>query len=311
MLNRRHIRIKVMQSLYAFKGNESDSFEKEEKFLLFSIQNLYNLYLTSLALLIELYKKSDDYNTKLKNKLSQNTNENYSKLQNNQLLELISNNELLKETITKKKLNTWDIDFEYVAILFKSILKSDIHKNYNPNNALFSDDKHFISDLFSKIIAPNDKLFEYFEDKNLTWVDDIPVVNTIILKLIKKVKLTSPETIWLPNLLKDEDDLDFAKSLFKTTLLNNSKLTDTISSKTKNWDSNRLASLDGIILKMAISEFQNFPSIPYKVTINEYLEIAKEYSTPKSSIFINGVLDKIVKEYKANNQFPKAGRGLL
>ena len=110
---------------------------------------------------------------------------------------------------------------------------------------------------------------------------------------------------------KDEDDLTFAKDLFKKTLLNGSKFSEEISAKTTNWDSERLASIDGVLLKMALCEFQKFSSIPYKVTINEYLEIAKEYSTPKSSLFINGILDKIVKEYQSNNIHQKTGRGLM
>ena len=154
-------------------------------------------------------------------------------------------------------------------------------------------------------------MFDYFEDKKLTWVDDFPVVNTVLLKILRKVKLTSPETKLLPDLYKDEDDKEFAKDLFKKTVLNNSKFEEEISKKTTNWDTERLASLDGLLLKMALCEFQKFPSIPHKVTINEYLEIAKEYSTPKSSLFINGILDKIVKEYQSQNLHPKAGRGLM
>jgi len=310
MLNRRHIRIKVMQCLYAFKGNESDDLKKDEKFLSYSLESIYELYLCCLSLLTELHKKSKSYNAKLKHKLSNLTASEYSKLEHNQVLEIISNNKLLQETITKQKLNFWDLDFEYVDTLSKLILKSDLHKNYTAEQS-FKDDKQFILDIFTQIIAPNDKLFDYFEDKRLTWVDDIPVVNTLLLKLIRKIKLTSPDTIFLPNLYKDEDDKIFAKQLLIKTLLNTSKFKDIITSKTTNWDSERLASLDGVILRMAICEFQNFTSIPHKVTINEYLEIAKEYSTPKSSVFINGVLDKIAREYKADNLYPKSGRGLL
>ncbi len=132
-----------------------------------------------------------------------------------------------------------------------------------------------------------------------------------MLKVLRKLKLTSPETLLLPSLYKDDDDREFAKDLFKKTLLNSAKFSEEIAVKTTNWDSERLASIDGVLLKMALCEFQKFPSIPYKVTINEYLDIAKEYSTPKSSLFINGILDKIVKEYQSKSMHEKTGRGLM
>ncbi|WP_229719245.1 transcription antitermination factor NusB [Winogradskyella schleiferi] len=314
MLNRRHIRIKVMQSMYAFKGTESDDLIKEQKFLLHSLDSMYDLYLSILALLTELHKKSKDHNEKLQKKLIKSeADKNPSlKFQDNQLLHLISSNTMLQDAISKRKLNYWDLDFEYVDIIFKAILKSDLYKNYTTQTETsFKKDKQFIIEIFTEIIAPNDKLYDFFEDKKLTWVDDLPVVNTAILKVLRKLKLTSPETALLPDLYKDEDDKEFAIDLFKKTFLNSSKYAEEISEKTTNWDSERLASLDGVLLKMALCEFQKFSSIPYKVTINEYLEIAKEYSTPKSSLFINGILDKIVKEYQSENIHLKTGRGLM
>ncbi|RCW92676.1 NusB antitermination factor [Winogradskyella arenosi] len=314
MLNRRHIRIKVMQSMYAFKGTESDDLIKEQKFLLQSLDGMYDLYLSLLALLTELHKKSKSHNQKLQNKLLGTAADKNPdlKFQENQVLHAISSNTMLKDVISSQKLNFWDLEFDYVDLLFKAILKSDIYKAYTeeeePN---FKRDKQFVIDIFTEIIAPNEKLFDFFEDKKLTWIDDLPVVNTAMLKVLRKLKLSSPETALLPDLYKDEEDRDFAIELFKKTFLNNSKFAEEISKKTTNWDSERLASLDGVLLKMALCEFQKFPSIPHKVTINEYLEIAKEYSTPKSSYFINGILDKIVKEYQADNIHMKTGRGLM
>lgn len=303
-----------MQSLYAFNGTESDDLNKDEKFLFHSLDSMYDLYLSILALLTELHKKSKDYNEKLQNKLlGTDSDKNPStKLQDNQLLQLITENAMLQEIIKKRKLNFWDLDFEYVDILFKEIIKSKLYQDYiNQKEVSFKLDKEFILDIYSETIAPNEKLYDYLEDKKLTWVDDFPVVNTALLKLLRKLKLTSPETALLPDLYKDEDDKDFAKDLLKKTILNNSKFSEEIAAKTTNWDTERLASIDGVLLKMALCEFQKFSSIPHKVTINEYLEIAKEYSTPKSSLFINGVLDKIVKEYKSKSLYPKAGRGLM
>ncbi|EDP70346.1 putative N utilization substance protein [Flavobacteriales bacterium ALC-1] len=303
-----------MQSLYAFKGTESDDLTKDEKFLHHSLDSMYDLYLCILALLTELHKKSKDHNEKLQKKLlgtDSDKNPN-TRFQDNQLLNLISSNAMLQDHIAKRKLNYWDLDFEYVDILFKEIFKSELYAThiYDADTS-FNKDKSFVIDIYTEIIAPNDKLYDYFEDKRLTWVDDFPVINTTLLKVLRKLKLTSPETFLLPNLYKDEDDLVYAKDLFKKTLLNGSKFSEEISAKTTNWDSERLASLDGVLLKMALCEFQKFSSIPYKVTINEYLEIAKAYSTPKSSLFINGILDKVVKEYQSKGIHQKAGRGLM
>lgn len=300
--------------MYAFKGTESDDLLKEQRFLTHSLDNMYDLYLSVLALLTELHKKSKDYNEKIQNKIVKSeADKNLSlKFQENQLLHLISSNTLLQEAVSSSKLNFWHLDFEYVDIIFKEIIKSDLYKFYTAETETsFKKDKHFIIDVFTEIIAPNEKLYEFFEDKKLTWIDDLPVVNTAILRILRKLKLTSPETALLPDLYKDEEDLEFAKDLLQKTFLNNSKFAEEISTKTTNWDSERLASIDGVLLRMALCEFQKFPSIPHKVTINEYLEIAKEYSTPKSSLFINGILDKIVKEYQAENIHLKTGRGLM
>ena len=303
-----------MQSLYAFKGHESDDLAKDEKFLLHSLDSMLDLYLSIMALLAELHKKSKDYNQKLQKKLlSADSDRNpNTKFEDNLLLNLISDNRMLQEVITKRKLNFWHLDFEYVDMLSKAIRKSKLYEDYlNAPDKSFKHDRDFIITIYTELIAPNDKLFDYFEDKKLTWVDDFPVVNTVLLKILRKVKLTSPDTKLLPDLYKDEDDKVFAKDLFKKTVLNKSKFNEEISKKTTNWDTERLASLDGLLLKMALCEFQKFPSIPHKVTINEYLEIAKEYSTPKSSLFINGILDKIVKEYQSKKMYPKVGRGLM
>lgn len=314
MLNRRHIRIKVMQTIYSFKGGESDSFDKEQKFLLYSLNNIYNLYLLILSLLIEVHKRAEDHQVKsskkhLATKEEKNPNK---KLVNNQILKMLKENVLLQDELIKHKINNWELDSEYVEIIFRNLLSTDLYAEYmQTKTSTFNEDKNFVIDVFSEIIAPNNKLYDYLEDKNLTWIDDLPVVNTAILKLLKKVKEQSLANFFLPKLYKDIEDKDFALDLFKKTLLNQNKFVEIIQDKTQNWDTDRIAKLDIVMLKMAICEIQKFPSIPVKVTINEYLEIAKEYSTPKSSIFINGVLDKLVKEYEESDTLNKTGRGLM
>lgn len=314
MLNRRHIRVKVMQTLYAFKGNEGDDFSKEQKFLLFSIDNMYNLYLLLMSLFIEIKKRAEHDLIKKQNKYlatPEDKNPN-RKFVNNQVLQLLNENNSLKHQIETHKVADWDLDSEYLDVIFKAILSSELYKDYMKTKVSdFREDKAFIVDVYKEIMAPNDKLYEYFEDKNLTWLDDLPAVNTTILKLLRKTKATSSESYFTPKLYKDIEDKQFAIDLFTKTLLNEGTLNKEIEIKTQNWDKDRIASVDFILLQMAICELQNFPSIPVKVTINEYLEIAKEYSTPKSSIFINGILDKLVKEYEDNGKLNKFGRGLM
>lgn len=314
MLNRRHIRVKVMQTMYAFKGGESDDFSKDQKFLLFSIDNMYNLYLLLISLLIEVKKRAESDLQKKQNKhLATKEDKNPNrKFVNNQLLNLLFENVELKALLEAHKITNWELDEEYVDVVFKAIISSDLYKDYmKTRTSDFREDKEFIVDVYKEIIAPNDKLYEYIEDKHLTWLDDLPTVNTTILKLLRKTKTTAPYSYFTPKLYKDTEDKQFAVDLFKKTLLNKTAINEEIELKTQNWDADRIANVDYVLLQMAICELKNFPLIPVKVTINEYLEISKEYSTPKSSIFINGILDKLVKEYEASGELKKIGRGLL
>lgn len=315
MLTRRHIRVKVMQCIYALIQSKDDSLEKQEKFLKVSIQNTYTLYLLCLSLLMEIRQKASEQLSLSSKKYLTDGSEDYpnrEKFVQNRLLLQLHENQLLKEELSKRKLDNWYLNEEYVKLLYKAIIESDIYKKYmSESTSSYTADREFVTALFKDIIAPNDKIYEYFEDDTLTWVDDIPIVNTFLLKQLKKAKENQNASYFLPKLLKDNEDMVFANDLLTKTLLNNDKLEKEIEGKTPNWDKDRIADVDSILLKMAICELLNFSSIPEKVTINEYLEIAKEYSTPKSSIFINGILDKLTKEYKAEGKLNKIGRGLL
>ncbi|MGY3795073.1 transcription antitermination factor NusB [uncultured Aquimarina sp.] len=303
-----------MQSLYAMEQTQSDNLDKEEKFLLFSIDQMYDLFLINLQLLVEIRKHAADFVEKSQKKhlaTSEEKNPNL-KFINNEVLLLLEKNLELKEAMDRKKLNCWDLDDEYVKILWKEIKKSELYSDYmSTKMSSFKEDKDFILDVFKEIIAPNEKLYEYIEDQKLTWIDDLPLINTGIIKMLRKIKKTHDEHMSLPSLYKDIDDKKFAKDIFRKTALKGVEFAKEIEGKTPNWDKDRIAELDKAVIKMAICEFQKFPSIPVKVTINEYLEIAKEYSTPKSSIFINGILDKISKEYQENGKLNKVGRGLM
>lgn len=314
MLNRRHIRIKVMQTLYAFGGGEGDDFKKDKTFLLQSLENMYDLHLLMLSLLIEVQKRAEDYQSRAQKKIlaTQEDKDPNRKFIDNQVLQILKEDKALQNEIENRKIDDWYLDFEYVDIIFKSILESEIYKEYMSTRiSNFNEDRDFIVNVFTEIIAPNEKLYNYIEDKKLTWLDDLPVVNTGILKMLRNLKKENKTTYFTPRLFKDTEDKEFATDLFQKTLLSKTKFNQEIAAKTQNWDAERIANLDAILLQMAICEFQKFPSIPVKVTINEYIDIAKEYSTPKSSFFINGILDKIVKEYKEKGELNKVGRGLM
>ena len=312
MLNRRHIRVKVMQSIYAMHQKSSDDIEKEEKFLRQSIDNIKDLYLIMLTSMTEIRKKEIvflDASSKKHLATPEEKNPN-KKFVNNAVLQLLEENSSLNSALEKRKINNWSMNDDYILILLNSIKQSKLFEKYmSTNKTSFEEDKQFVIDMFTELIAPNEKLYEYLEDDKLTWIDDIPLVNTQILKQLQQISENSDFNV--PKLYKDEEDKEFVSSLFRKTVLNEVELAKQYIDKTPNWDADRIAEIDTIILKMAICEFFKFPSIPIKVTINEYLEIAKEYSTPKSSIFINGILDNLVKEFQAQNKIIKSGRGLM
>ncbi|TAI49420.1 transcription antitermination factor NusB [Flagellimonas allohymeniacidonis] len=313
MLTRRHIRVKVMQCIYALVQSKDDSLDKQLKFLKVSIDNMYVLYLLMLSLLAELHKLAEKHvqHASKKYLASEEEYPNPAKFVENKVLLQISKNALLTGELSKRKLNNWYLNEDYIKILYREIVSSSDYKDYMAKEgSTYDEDKQLVVQLFKNVIAPNDKIYEYFEDDKLTWVDDFPIVNTYLVKRLKKLDSKANDRFFLPRLLKDEQDMEYANQLLTKTLLNDAKWEKEIEAKTPNWDNDRIAEIDSIILKMAICELLNFPSIPEKVTLNEYLEIAKEYSTPKSSIFINGVLDKLAKEYKASGQLQKVGRGL-
>src|SRR5690606_34849057 len=195
---------------------------------------------------------------------------------------------------------------------WEEIRKSEAFESYmSTRTSSFKEDKDFVILLLKEVIAPNEKLYDYLEDATLTWMDDLPLVNTAILKFLNKLKEGSKQKAKIPGLFKSEEDQEFAINLFRKVYVKDEELAGEMLGKTPNWDKERIAEIDTILIKMAICEFLHFSSIPIKVTINEYLEIAKEYSTPKSSIFINGVLDKLSKEYQEEKRLNKIGRGLM
>lgn len=313
MLTRRHIRVKVLQSIYAYNQSEHPDLDKQEKFLFYSISQMLDLYLLMLQLMVEMRNHAENYLviSQKKHLATAEEKDPSRTFIENKLLRLLESNTGLSETIKQKKLNYWTQDTEYVAILFNSLREQDWYGDYLAlEKTTYQEDQSFVIRVFKEVIAPNEKFYDYLEDKRLTWVDDFPIVNTAMVKMLGKLSEKNVATVLIPELYKDIDDREFALQLLRKVLLNDEKLSSEIEGKTPNWDKERIAEIDMIILKMGIAEFFYFPSIPVRATINEYLEISKEYSTPKSSIFVNGILDKLVKDFESSKKLNKIGRGL-
>jgi len=313
MLTRRHIRVKVLQTIYAYNLSENKNLETQEKFLIYNMEQMQDLYLVLLQLILALRDQAENFlNISQKKHLATDLEKNPSRLFiENKVIELIASNEAFSDIIKKRKLNYWEIDSEYVSILFNSLKKQDWYSEFlNKKVTNYQEDKDFLVKIFKEIIAPNEKLYEYIEDKGLTWIDDFPLVNTLLVKILSNISKKNIDAVLIPDVYKNKEDRAYALELMQKVILNDEELTEIIDEKTPNWDKDRIADIDMIILKMGISEFLYFPTIPIRATINEYLEVSKEYSTPKSSLFINGILDKIVKEFSIAKKLNKIGRGL-
>lgn len=301
-----------MQSVYALLQSKSDNLNKEEKFLYNSIDKMYDLYVLILCLLVEVRDMEKNHITISKKKFLATPQElkPNTKFIDNQVFKKLDESSSLNEYLVDNNLNYWKLDSEYTSEILKLIKESAIYAAYmKTEEGSFKEDLAFVDDIFKNIIAPNEKLAEYFEDKNISWVDDIPFVNTWVVKSLSQIK---PNGLFkLGKLYKDDDDKQFVLDLFRKVVLNHKELEKDLVDKTPNWDAERIAEIDMILIKMAICEFLKFPSIPTRVTINEYIEISKDYSTVKSSFFINGVLDKILKDLTVTKRLNKIGRGLL
>jgi|TARA_R110002096_G_scaffold415664_1_gene617645 N utilization substance protein B len=301
-----------MQSVYAMQQSLNQDLIREEKFLKHSVLKMFDLYVLNLQLLVEVQKLAAKRMALSKKKILA-TKEDLkpnTKFIDNKLINLIAESISIESYIEINNLNNWELDSEYVKIILDELQKSDLYKKYlDTVEDSYKVDQAFVIDFFKEIIAPNEKLADYYEDKMISWVDDIPFVNTWIVRSLSKQKASNNFIIGV--LYKDADDEAFVSKLFRKTVLKQQNYEQDIADKTPNWEADRIADIDMILIKMAITEFIEFPSIPTRVTINEYIEIAKDYSTVKSSYFINGVLDKISKELTKDKRIVKIGRGLL
>ena len=312
MLNRRQLRIKAMEVIYAFDKSIEKDVPNQLNYFLKSNKNFYKLYISSLSLIKKLYFLSIDLHSKNEKKfLKSDSDISLKKFSNNLILKKISSDEVLSDQIKLFKINYWETYPEHIDSIWKEIIESSLLENYsNDSKNTFEEDKVFVVNLFKKIIAPNSKLFEFYEDMEISWANDYPLINTLVLNSLKKIKSRSRISFVMKRLYKNEEDADFGVKIIKAVIENKDMLQEEIGKITPNWDNERIAQIDLILLQMCLSEFLFFDSIPIKVSINEYLEIAKEYSSNKSNIFINGIMDSLSKQLDKDKRINKNKRGL-
>ncbi len=313
MLNRRHIRLKVMQYLYAAEISDFEDTKQHYKNLSSSIHSVHDLYLLQISLIIEIFKKAlNKYKISHKS-ISGNISDIYSneKFSKNQFLNQIFTNSKILALISSKDFINWDIDYKFVNLIYDKIIHSDLYSKYlGYEKTSFEVDLKFVHDTFKKIIVTDEKFQSFVEEKNIYWMDDYPLVNTLLLKLFKNSRENSLEKLFYFKLFSNNKEKKYFDDLANISLKNFESNNQLIDKYITNWDLDRLAKIDLVIINLALSELVNFKEIPIKVTLNEYIEISKDYSTEKSSLFINGILDKIVKDLVNNNSLIKEGRGL-
>ena len=313
MLNRRHIRLKTMQYLYAAEISDFEDTKQHYKNLSNSIHSIHDLYLLNISLLIEIFKKAVNKYKISNESISGNISDIYSneKFSKNQFLKQIFSNSKILELISSKDFINWDIDYKFVNLIYDKIIHSDIYSTYlSCEKKSFKIDLKFVQDIFKEIIVADEKFQSFVEEKNIYWMDDYPLVNTLLLKLFKSSTANSLEKLFYFKLFSNISDKKYFDELANLSLKNFESNNQLINKYITNWDLDRLAKIDLVIINLAITELVNFREIPIKVSLNEYIEISKDYSTEKSSLFINGILDKIVKDLVKNNSLIKEGRGL-
>jgi len=319
MLSRRHLRIKVLQALYAFTVSSNDRLDLGEKELLRSLDKLYEIYIYQLSLIIEIvnFARKRLEENKLKFFPTEDDLNPSNRFVENKLYEKLVNNIDFQDYIQKFKIN-WSDQEDMIRKFMTEIRESKEFKDYlSAPESSFEDDKEIFVKIYKKFLAKSEILQFYYEEKSIYWSDDFHASNLLAIKTIKSWEPSWDNRVKLPLFFndsssrKDDEDKEFIVNLFRKTILRSAEYDKLIDDKVKNWEMDRIAIMDVLLIKMALVEILESPSIPVKVTLNEYIELAKSYSTPKSKIFVNGILDKLVVDLKNQKKIKKTGRGLM
>jgi len=313
MISRRTIRVKVLQTLYTYYSLPDKSINNSEKELFFSIGKTYDLYHLVFQMVLEL---ADFAQLKIDTNLSK-LRPTYDDLHpnrkfvDNKVVNQLRINRRLKAYLNQTKI-TWANHPELIKELFAFLTESDFYQEYMKSKDFsYAEDKRFIDKIFHNIILISEDVHLALEEDSIYWNDDLDLAVAMASKTIKFFNEDSDENQPLLPKFKDEDDRQFAIDLFRKSIINNDELREIIDKHASNWDIERIAFMDILIMQLALCEMIYFPSIPTKVTLNEYIEMAKYYSTEKSRTFINGILDNALKDLKQSNRILKTGRGLI
>ena len=313
MVSRRLLRVKVLQICYAYLKSSEQTINQAEKELFFSIEKSHDLYHYLILLMSDIVQYAESRIELAKNKKvpsDEDLNPN-TKFIDNKFIKRLNENEDLNKYLNNKKLS-WVNHPELIKNLYIKIKESEVYINYmNSGINGFNEDKKFIIDLYSKVIINFEPLYQTLEEQSIYWNDDVEFIIGMIIKTLRSFKVSNSESEKLMPLFKDKEDRDFVKRLFRKTVLNHKEHEELISKFIKNWDVERVAFIDIVVMSIAISEIIEFSEIPIRVSFDEYIEIAKFYSTQKSNIFINGILDKLVAHLKKEGVIKKTGRGLI
>ncbi len=308
MINRTLIRLKIVQLMYAYYQNGGKNIDTAEKELLFSLSKAYDLYNYMLLLMVSVsrYAFQQVEHQEHLNKVGHIDAEVSHRFIDNQFTaQLEINKQLLDFVDTKKK--SWDNDLDYVKKLYNDIIQSEYYAEYMAlENVTYDDDRELWRKLYKNIIMKDERIDDILEEQSLYWNDDREVIDTFVLKTIKRFNPEKGANQELVPEYKDIEDQEFATRLFRRTIMNDEYYRSLIGKCIKNWEFSRLAYMDVIIMQIAVAELLSFPQIPISVTINEYVEIAKWYSTPKSAGYVNGIIDAVAKMLKKENIITKA-----
>ena len=310
MLNRRYLRIKTMQTLYSYFQQDKPDIAFYEKELFKSLDKIYDLYVYVLVLFTDMHHTALLVTEENKNKqlpTKEDLDPNLRFIDNVVLTHLTHSSELKTEVLNRKI--SWQSDFDLVRKLYAELRTTDLYKNYmSSTNPSAKEDKQFLILVATEFLYEHDLLNHLFEEKNIHWADDTYGAFSMVSRTFENFT----GSLKLVPLYKDaEDDTQFISTLFRKTIAGDKEYDKIIDDKTKNWELERIAAMDVLLMKMAIAEFLHVNNVPVKVSLNEYIDISKEYSTPNSKTFINGVLDKIIADLKHDNKIQKTGRGLM
>lgn len=300
--------MKVIQVIYAYYQNEGKNVEAAEKELFFSLSKAHDLYNYLLLLMVEVTRFADRRIDNRRHKLRptyEDLNPNTRFIDNAFMAQLAANEQLAEYSENQKR--SWEDDSEFVKRLFERIEESKVYQEYMAKDSLtYEDDRELWRKLYRTFIAQNDEIDELLEEQSLYWNDDKAIVDTFVLKTIKRFEPEKGAGQELMPEYRDDEDKEFARKLFRNAIKNAEVYRNLMAENAKNWNMERLAFMDILIMQVALAEILSFPSIPVSVSLNEYVEIAKMYSTPKSGSFINGMLDTIVNQLKKENKLRKA-----